>query len=312
MDHHRLTESSKHSPADYNLVMRVAVLYNPVAGRGRSAKGIRRAMGVFQNLGAKVDLVESNSSAHLTELASKVSSEAYERIVIAGGDGTLNRVLRGLNLERTVAGLLPLGSGDDFAQAAGIPRSITEACKVVLNGRQRLVDVATVNGVRYLGVAGLGFDSEVARYANEKIRWLRGSLLYLYATLAVIQRFQPRSIRYSVDGVVRDEEVMFVVVGNSPRYGAGVHIAPSARIDDGILDMVVISKATKWQLLSTMPLAYKGRHVMRPFVSSHRGKDFRFESPEPMDVYADGELVGHTPATIRLEPRKLRLMVPDV
>lgn len=290
--------------------MRLAVLYNPVAGRGRAANDILRAMGVFQNLGASADLIESRSGEHLTELASKLSSEGFDRIVVAGGDGTLNRVVRGLHLERTVVGLLPLGSGDDFAQAAGIPRSISEACTVVVNGRQRLVDVPTVNGVRYLGVAGLGFDSEVARYANEKMRWLRGPLLYLYATLAVIQRFKPRQIRYSVDGVVRDDEVMFVVVGNSPRYGAGVHIAPTARIDDGILDLYVIGKATKWQLLTTMPLAYKGQHVIKPFVSAHRGKDFRFESPEPMEIYADGELVGHTPATIRLEPRQLRIMVP--
>lgn len=291
--------------------MRLAVLYNPVAGRGRAANDIMRAMGVFQNLGARTDLIESRSGEHLTELASKLSSEGYDRIVIAGGDGTLNRVVRGLHLERTVVGLLPLGSGDDFAQAAGIPRSISEACRVVVNGRQRLVDVPTVNGVRYLGVAGLGFDSEVARYANEKMLWLRGPLLYLYATLAVIQRFKPRQIRYSVDGVVRDEEVMFVVVGNSPRYGAGVHIAPTARIDDGILDLYVIGKATKWQLLTTMPLAYKGRHVSKPFVSSQRGKDFLFESSEPMDVYADGELVGQTPATIRLDAQQLRIMVPN-
>lgn len=291
--------------------MRLAVLYNPVAGRGRAANEILRAMGVFQNLGASTDLIESRSGEHLTELASKLSSEGYDRIVIAGGDGTLNRVVRGLDLERTVVGLLPLGSGDDFAQAAGIPRSISEACRVVVNGRQRLVDVSTVNGVRYLGVAGLGFDSEVARYANEKMLWLRGPLLYLYATLAVIQRFKPRQIRYSVDGVVRDEEVMFVVVGNSPRYGAGVHIAPTARIDDGILDLYVIGKATKWQLLTTMPLAYKGRHVSKPFVSSQRGKDFLFESSEPMDVYADGELVGQTPATIRLDAQQLRIMVPN-
>lgn len=289
--------------------MRLAVLYNPVAGRGRAANHILRAMGVFQNLGASADLIESRSGEHLTELAAKLSSDGYDRIVIAGGDGTLNRVVRGLHLERTVVGLLPLGSGDDFAQAAGIPRSISEACTVVVNGRQRLVDVPTVNGVRYLGVAGLGFDSEVSRYANE-MRWLRGPLLYLYATLAVIPRFKPRQIRYSVDGVVRDEEVMFVVVGNSPRYGAGVHIAPTARIDDGILDLYVIGKATKWQLLTTMPLAYKGRHVSKPFVSWQRGKDFRFQSPEPMEIYADGELVGHTPATIRLESRQLRIMVP--
>ena len=290
--------------------MRVAVLYNPVAGRGRAAKDIHRAMGLFQNFGARVELIKSMSSEHLTELASKLSSEGYDRIVIAGGDGTLNRVVRGLDLGRVVAGILPLGSGDDFAQAAGIPRSIGEACRAVVSGRQRLVDVPAVNGVRYLGVAGLGFDSEVARYANEKVRWLRGPLLYVYATLAVLQRFQPRQIRYSVDGVIRDETVMFAVVGNSPRYGAGVHIAPSARIDDGILDLYVIGKASKWQLLTTMPLAYKGRHVNKPFVSSHRGKDFHFESPEPMDVYADGELVGRTPATIRLEPQQLRIMVP--
>jgi diacylglycerol kinase (ATP) len=150
----------------------------------------------------------------------------------------------------------------------GIPRTVREACDVAIDGEVREVDVALANNLRYAGVAGLGFDSECARFARERVKLLRGSPVYLYAILRVLPNFRPRRVR--IDG--RDEEVMFVVFGNSPQYGGGIKITPAALLDDGLLDVCIVHRTSRFQLLKTLPLAYTGAHVKKPFVEMRRGR----------------------------------------
>lgn len=288
--------------------MRLKLLYNPAAGRGRAAKAIPDVEARLRR-GGDVDVYESRAADHLRELAA--ASEGYDRIVACGGDGTVHHVLNGLDLARATLAIVPLGSGDDFAETLGIPSDVEKACDVALGGIVREIDVAMVNETRYVAVAGMGFDSEVARFANEEVKRLHGSLSYLYATLRTLARFEPRRVRFSVDGVAREAEIMFAVVGNSPRYGGGIRIAPEARVDDGVLDLYLIHKATRLDLVVTLPLAYFGKHTIRRFVEHARGREFSFEG-EPLDVYADGEFVSKTPVKIRLASEKLRVSVPSV
>jgi diacylglycerol kinase (ATP) len=241
----------------------------------------------------------------MTRLAAEGSRAGYDRVVICGGDGSLNLAVREFDLERGTLALIPLGSGDDFARVTGIPRHVREACEIALTGQIRDVDVALANNRRYLGVAGLGFDSEVARYANENVKLLRGSLVYLYAILRVLPRFQPHRVR--IDG--RDEEIMFAVVGNSRQYGGGIRITPDAKIDDELLDLCIVHKTSRFQLLKTLPQAYTGAHVKSPFVEQHRAKEFTFESERAMDVYADGERITTSPVKFEIAPQKLRFVV---
>src|SRR5439155_20942897 len=148
--------------------------------------------------------------------------------------------------------LIPLGSGDDFARVTAIPRDVRRACEVALLGPPGTADAATANDLRYLGVAGVGFDSEVAQFANERVKWLRGSAVYLYAILRVLPRFAPRRVRIND----RDEEIMFAVFANSRQYGGGIRIAPSASIDDVQLDVCIVVRTSRLQLLNTCHLAY--------------------------------------------------------
>jgi diacylglycerol kinase family enzyme len=187
----------------------------------------------------------------------------------------------------------------------GIPRGVREACEVVLHGAVREVDVALANDRRYLGVAGLGFDSEVARFANEKAKHLRGSAVYLYAILRVLPRFQPHRVR--IDG--RDEVIMFAAAGNSRQYGGGIRITPDAVVDDGLLDLCIVHQTSRFQLLKTLPRAYTGSHVKSPFVEIHRAREFSFESEREMDVYADGERITTTPVKFGIAEKKLRFVV---
>jgi diacylglycerol kinase (ATP) len=286
--------------------VRVKFIYNPAAGRGRAARHHAEAERQLRALGADVD-AHASSPADMTKAAAEASRGDYDRVIVSGGDGTLHLSVRDFDLAKGTLALIPQGSGDDFAKVLGLPRDVGEACALALRGNAREVDIALANGIRYLGVAGLGFDSEVAKYANENAKFLRGSLVYLYAILRVLPRFTPHHVTMNE---TREEEIMFATVGNSRQYGGGIRIVPEARIDDGQLDLCIVHRTSRFQLLKTLPKAYTGAHVKSPFVETGRGTSFSFSSERPLDVYADGERITTTPVRFGLAGEKLRIVAP--
>ncbi len=288
--------------------MRLGILYNPAAGRGRARQHVAEAEGYLRAAGAEVVHLESRSREHMIDLAGRLSATDVDRVVAVGGDGTVHFVLRKLDLSIPMS-VLPLGSGDDFAKTVGIPTNLRDACRVAVEGRVREVDVAEANGLRYVGVAGVGFDSIVAAEAN-RVKVVGGSALYLYSIFKVLPAFEPIPMKITVDDQTFDDDVMFVVVGNTHRYGGGIQIAPEAVVDDGILDMYIITKCSKWDLLKTLPKGYTGKHTSSPFVRHERGRRFRIESDAPLELNADGEPLTNTPAEIGLAAGKLKVVVP--
>jgi YegS/Rv2252/BmrU family lipid kinase len=287
--------------------LRVKLIYNPMAGRGRASRHHAEAERYLRELGAEVDVHASSSPADMTQAAADASRGAFDRVVVCGGDGTLHLSVREFDLVNGTLALIPLGSGDDFAKVLGLPRDLRAACELALRGNAREVDVAVANGIRYLGVAGLGFDSEVARYANENVKFLRGSLVYLYAILRVLPRFTPHRVTINS---TRNEEIMFATIGNSRQYGGGIRITPNAKIDDRELDLCIVHRTSRMQLLKTLPQAYSGAHVKSPFVETGRGTSFTFDSERPMDIYADGERITMTPVRFGLADERLRIIAP--
>lgn len=290
--------------------MRLRLLLNPAAGRGRAQRKIGEAMEYLRSRGAEVELIRSHDRDHMMELAHEASLNGFDRVVACGGDGSVHLVVRGVDLSKVTLGLLPLGSGDDFAKVLGVPKDVKGACDVLLDGVVREVDVATANGIRYVGVAGLGFDSEVNRFANERVKFLSGPIVYLYSIFRVLPRFHPRPVKVHTSDAIRDEELMFAVVGNTRQYGGGIRIAPAAKVDDRLLDLYMIKKCSKLDLITTLPLGYTGKHTRRSFVEHVIGEEFTIESERKLDVYADGEYVTHTPVTFRLSEERLRVVVP--
>jgi diacylglycerol kinase (ATP) len=288
--------------------MHLKLIYNPYAGRGRARRQIAIAEERLRERGARVDCESSTSPDDLVRIAAESSRGGYDRVVIAGGDGSLNLAIREFDLTRGTLGVIPTGSGDDFAKVVGIPRDVRRACDAIIDGKVREIDVALANGRRYLGVAGLGFDSEVAAFANSNVKFLRGSAVYLYAIFRVLPRFTPHAVTIRTESGTREEQIMFAVVGNTRQYGGGIRIVPDAKFDDGLLDLCIVHKTTRAQLLKTLPRAYTGAHVTSPFVEMSRGREFHFDGARPLDVYADGEPLTRTPVSFGLAPEKLRLV----
>jgi len=288
------------------------IIYNPAAGRGRARRNVREVEEYLRARGARADCEPSTSPADLVRIAAESSRAGYDRVVVCGGDGTLNLAIREFDLAKGTLALIPTGSGDDFAKVMGIPRNVRKACDVVIGGKVREVDVALANDIRYLGVAGLGFDSEVADFANRNVKFLRGSAVYLYAIIRVLPRFTPRPVEIRTEDGTRKESIMFAAVGNTRQYGGGIRITPDATVDDGLLDLCIVHETTRVELLKTLPKAYTGAHVKSSFVEMGRGRAFHFSSETAMAVYADGEPLTRTPVSFGLCAEKLRVVVPQV
>lgn len=290
--------------------MHLKVIYNPTAGRGKARRWVREVEEYLRGRGARADCEPSTSADDLVRIASESSRAGYDRVVVCGGDGTLNLAIREFDLSKGTLALIPTGSGDDFARVTGIPRDIRRACENVLSGRVAEVDVALANNLRYLGVAGLGFDSEVADFANRNVKFLRGSAVYLYAIFRVLPRFTPRPVQLRTENGARGLNIMFAAVGNTRQYGGGIKITPDASIDDGLLDLCIVHETTRAQLLKTLPLAYTGAHVRSPFVEMGRGREFHFASEQSMAVYADGEPLTRTPVSFGVAAERLKVVLP--
>jgi diacylglycerol kinase (ATP) len=254
---------------------------------------------------------ESRDAQHLVELAHRAVAENPDVLVSAGGDGTHHGVLNGIFGSEVALGMIPLGTGNDFAAALGIPADPRAAASILLAGRTRQVDVARVGPVVYGCVAGVGFDSVVTRFANQSVGRLPGRLAYAWAILRCLPRLRAEPLELHSD--VRDFSgpVLFAVVGNHSTYGGGVRIAPRARMDDGLLDVCIVPPLRFLELLRWIPRAYRGQHLAHPRIVYFQAKHVSLASPSRLELFGDGEFMTELPASIEIAPRSVKIVVPE-
>lgn len=267
---------------------RIRFLLNPAAGRGVGAARLGRLRALAEREG--VELVSSRDAAHIAEEARRAAADGVERLIVAGGDGTVHHAAQGLAGTGCALGLLPLGTGNDLAGTLGISPDLDAAARRALDGPVRRIDLIRVDGTFCVGYAGVGFDSEVTRFANE-LKLLRGPLVYFYSVVHALITFEPLPMRVVYDGGTFEGRVMFTVACNLPRFGGGMRIAPDASIDDGLLDLVIVREVSKWRLLTLFPKVYDGRHVGYPEVSIARTRKVEITLDRAMTIYGGGEPV---------------------
>jgi diacylglycerol kinase family enzyme len=192
----------------------------------------------------------------------------------------------------------------------GLPREPAAAARVAVKGVERLVDVAEVDGVPYIGIASLGFDSEANRIANQA-KFVRGNLVYLYAAMRALVTWKPATFTVTIDGERHVVTGWSVAVANSKAYGGGMYAAPDAELDDGQLDIVTNAKSSWRGFLRVLVRVFKGTHVELLQIETYRGQQVSVDADRRFDIYADGDPVGRTPATLRVRPRCLSVIVPE-
>ena len=291
------------------MTRRFALLVNPVAAGGRVLKRLPAVQAELKRLGAPHHVVRTRDIDHAAEAAS-AAVKAGETVAALGGDGFVRPIAGEVAGGPGALAILPGGRGNDFARVLGIPAEPEAAARNAVEGDERMLDIAEVDGVPYIGIASLGFDSEANRIANEA-RLVRGNLVYLYAALRAVVGWKPATFAITVDGEHRELTGWSVGVGNSQAYGGGMYAMPQAVLDDGLLDVVACARTSKpYFLRRILPAVVKGTHLGDPHITALRGAEVRIESDRPFDVYADGDPVGRTPATMRVRRRVLRVIVP--
>jgi YegS/Rv2252/BmrU family lipid kinase len=287
----------------------VALLCNPAAGGGRAARILPRAERALRDLGVGVHAEVTRDLDHARELA-RAAAQAGEVTVTLSGDGMIGCVAGVLReFPGAVLAILPGGRGNDTARALRIPLDLEGACAVVAHGREREVDIGEVDGRSFIGIASLGFDSDANRFASAAPARL-GRLVYVYGALRALATWRPARFDLLLDGEPLSSVGYSVAACNSGVYGGGMYLAPDAALDDAMLDVVLIASHSRRSFLVTLPKAFKGTHVKHPAVRILRGSELRVDADRPFTVYADGDPIGRTPATIRVVPRALRVLVP--
>ncbi|MDX6511150.1 MAG: hypothetical protein QOE36_654 [Gaiellaceae bacterium] len=243
---------------------------------------------------------------------------------MVGGDGTLNEAVNGLlrdpHERLPELAVLASGTGQDFVRTYGIPTKVEDAARVALEGKVRQIDAgrveyATWEGGRatawFANVASAGMSGAVAQRANATSKALGGRVSFFWALVAVFARWQNTEVTVTLDGGEERRGALHdVIVANGQWHGGGMWLAPEAKPDDGLFDVVVIGDVTKGDFVRTAPKLYKGKHLAHPKVELVRSATVAIDAPVALPIETDGEQIGTTPARFELVPGALRVRVP--
>jgi YegS/Rv2252/BmrU family lipid kinase len=258
--------------------------------------------------------VELTRSIEHAEALARAAVAAGRVVVALGGDGLIGRVAGAVAASDGVLAPLPGGRGNDFCRGLGMPLEPQAAARSLATAVERRIDLAEAGGVAFLGIASLGFDSDVQVIAN-RTRWVRGSQVYTYAALRALLAWRPAVFTVEIcgpDGTVsrRRIEGWAVAAANNRYYGGGMALAPDASLDDGLLDVVMTSRTSRLRFLRSLPKVFSGTHVHDPSVEVVRARSIVVDADRPFQVYADGDPVADLPATITVRPGALRVLAP--
>lgn len=282
----------------------VALVVNPTSGRGLGARVAPVVRARLESAGLTVSEFATSCAEDVGRISAEVIASGADAVALVGGDGTIHLAAQVLGGSGMPTGIIPAGTGNDFARAIGVPLKNPEAAADrIIAGETRAVDLATANGELITTIMCSGFDSKVNERVN-RMSWPKGQQRYTVATIAELRTFKPLPFKVTVDGQLIETEAMIVAVGSGPSYGGGLQILAGAVIDDGLLDVTIIEPISRLKLLQLFPKLAKGTHVPHPLVRQLRGTSVRVEAPG-VTAYADGERLGPLPIDIGIKPGAL-------
>ena len=290
----------------------VVVLANPAAGSGDAVRRAGRLVAALRERGQPARLVCPADAVQTSELAEQMAPAAAA-LIACGGDGTVNLVMNACLRTGTVFGVLPAGTGDDNARSLGVPADVDALA-------HRIADsLGTARGVRhvdvaeaicadgparaFLGVMSTGIDSTVNERANHMVR-LPGTLRYIAALGLELMAMHPVECSVTVDGVDHRGPALLASIGNGSSYGGGMRVCPDAEMDDGLLDVTVLSHVSRSTFVRVFPRVFQGTHVRHPAVTTLRGAQITVAA-EGAVAYADGERFGALPVTVTVRAKAL-------
>jgi len=292
--------------------MKLLLIVNPVAGKNKGDKAIREATPLLAEKGIQYDVKISEYSGHATQIAREFDPSKFDGIVAVGGDGTLFEILNGLlKTHRDFVlpiGQIPVGTGNSFIKDLNI-QTIADAVEKIAGGKTRKVDVGFFKypeGEHYfINLLGTGFVANVAHRAG-KYKAL-GPLSYVIGVFEEVVRLHPIPMEMTIDGNIFQRDYIFAEICNSTKTGGNMIMAPDAKIDDGLLDVILLNDISKLNLLKVFPQIFKGTHVNDSHVETFKGRHIKIVTETPQRLTPDGEVFGTTPIEVSILPNKIAM-----
>jgi diacylglycerol kinase (ATP) len=289
--------------------MKTGYVVNPVAGKRKSVELIPRIKEAAQKRGQEACLYITEGPGDAEKKAVAALSDGCRVVVAVGGDGTVNEVVNGIAESGAVMGVIPAGSGNDFARTLGIPLDFEEALECVLQGETRSMDVGLINGRRFVNVASVGFDAQVVLETYKIKKRIRGPLAYPLGVLKTLAGYRPFAMEIETDERTIRKQVLLAAVANGVYYGGGMKIAPEAVADDGLFDVLVVEDMPRLKILRLFPMIYSGRHLSRSEVEYFRTGKIKI-SCEEGHINSDGEIIGSCPVEMVMHAGGITVIVP--
>ena len=287
------------------------LIANPTAGNARARSVAEQAALAVQDAGQAVELRYTRAKGHATELAQQAVAEGAERLVVCGGDGTINETLAPLADSHTALGLLPCGTCNDLARALAVPLRVEAAIDNLLCGEVRTIDLGRAGDRFFATIAAFGFDAEVNRRMESAQGPLSGRIRYILEALRHLVRYQPIRVCLCGDFGEIEQEVLQVSTANARNYGGNLCVAPDADLGDGLFDVVVVDAVPRRAILPLMIRLFWRTHVRHPAVRVERTARLVLHTASSHSVYADGDYLDQTPIVLEISPAALRVVVPS-
>jgi YegS/Rv2252/BmrU family lipid kinase len=275
------------------------VIFNPAANHGRAKELEKTIQGMVKDYGG-LDWECTVVAGETREIALRAIQSGYDHLIAIGGDGTTQEVVNGLlsvaKTKRPTLGIVPIGSGNDFAGSLGISKDYVSALLAALTGKSHPVDIGlmkTNDGKKYywVNVVGIGFDA-VVDIRTQKMVFFTGFWLYFAAALQTIMRnHTPYHFTGQMNGKKFERNLLMLIISNGKREGGGFKIAPLALQDDGLLNYVGVKKISRFRMLLTIPYFLQGTQDQLPYVETGKLKKLEINADHPMQIHADGEII---------------------
>lgn len=296
--------------------MKSKLIVNPLAGTDAAPDHLAAMNQRLRHRIGRLDIVITVSEGDAGDTARQAVEDGYDHLFVAGGDGTLNEALNGVacvdgGLEAVTFGVIPLGTGNDFATALGLPEDVDAAIDLLLEGDTALVDVGRLNDRYFVNVSAGGFLAEVSDAVNPRLKTLAGKLAYLIGGAQVLFEYEPVRAHLRHDGGAAAPDGMALyafAVCNSRLVGGGRLIAPDALIDDGALDVCLIQAMPTLEFLTLLRRVSEGDHVDDERVAYFRTGELELAFDRPIKVNTDGQVLEADRCRYRILPRAARFL----
>lgn len=291
------------------------IIFNAQAASGQAARLLPDIEAYFRKLALNYDLKKTGRPKDVHTLITQSELNRYSAVIAAGGDGTLfevvNALMRIRPQQRLPLGILPVGTGNAFSRELHLkPADWKKAIDIIKGNKVQPVDVGKVQTSNqhyyFINIVGIGLVVKIGQ-TTQKIKKL-GPISYSLAALWETMRIKPNKVKITIDGQVIEDDLVFVEVANSRFTGTSFKIAPEAKIDDGLLDVILLKPIARWRILNLFPTIYSGSHIRHAEIETHKAKNITLTTETPMALMPDGEFIGHTPASISCEPAALSLL----